>query len=138
MNRSDAKYFSTSTALHVGLCLLVLSIATTKVPPPPPQEVEIEMIESTQPAGGTPDIIAKGDEGPPCELWYGGIGILGYTTVEQIYEGYPADRAGIQVGDFLITSEGIRGEPGTKLELDVLRNNKRLHFTLIREKICYD
>jgi carboxyl-terminal processing protease len=86
---------------------------------------------------------------------YGGIGIsVGVrgdrVTVVEVYDGYAAQRQGIKVGDVIIEAGGeaitadkskelskfIKGEPGSKVVVKVLRNIKdTIDFNLIREEI---
>jgi len=87
---------------------------------------------------------------------YGGVGIsIGIrgddVTVVEIMDGYAAQRQGIQIGDIIIEAGGsaisldniddvsslVKGEPGTTVELKVVRNELRdtLTFNLIREEV---
>jgi carboxyl-terminal processing protease len=87
---------------------------------------------------------------------YGGIGIsIGVrgdkVTVVEVMDGYSAQRQGIKIGDIifeasnvLITSDNVddvsnlvKGEPGTTVEMRVLRNNERdtVTFNLVREEV---
>lgn len=88
---------------------------------------------------------------------YGGIGSLirkkgEYITIAQPYEGSPADKAGLQIGDRLVevdsvnvvgmesdkVSELLKGDPGTPLRLKVrkLVPDKEVTVDLIRERIA--
>jgi carboxyl-terminal processing protease len=63
--------------------------------------------------------------------------------------GTPAWRAGLKAGDLIITIDGtpvskmtymeavnnLRGEPGTSVTIEVLRDGEKLTFTIVREKI---
>ena len=90
---------------------------------------------------------------------YGGIGISvgikeGYITVITTLDGSPAQRAGILPGDRIVSVNGltahdislqqmsnyVKGEPGTKVKLTVLREGQdhRLDFELIREMIAVE
>lgn len=67
----------------------------------------------------------------------------------KVEQGGPAEAAGIQPGDILITAAGqdvtgldinaagdlIRGEPGTEVEISVLRGEETLNFTVRRQVI---
>ena len=87
---------------------------------------------------------------------YGGVGIsIGLrgndVTVVEIMDGYAAQRQGIQIGDIIIEAGGesispdniddisslVKGEPGTTVELKVVRNEllDTLTFNLIREEV---
>ncbi len=87
---------------------------------------------------------------------YGGIGVsIGVLNnrvkITEIMDGYPAQRQGLRVGDIIYEVDGfpvsvenydevsprVKGEPGTQLEIKILRNNQNdtLTFKLIREEI---
>lgn len=87
---------------------------------------------------------------------YGGIGVtIGVrnerVTITEIIEGYAAQKQGLRIGDVVIEVDGqpitssdiddlsakVKGEPGTSVQLKVLRNNDRdtLQFNIIREEI---
>ena len=87
---------------------------------------------------------------------YGGVGIsIGLrgddVTVVEVMDGYAAQRQGIQIGDVIIEAGGsaisvdniddvsslVKGEPGTTVEIKVVRNELRdtLSFNLIREEV---
>jgi carboxyl-terminal processing protease len=87
---------------------------------------------------------------------YGGIGVTigvqnNQVKITEIMDGYPAARQGLKVGDIILEVDGfkvsvenyddvsprVKGEPGTQLELKILRNNGRdtLTFNLVREEI---
>ncbi|NWG29412.1 MAG: S41 family peptidase [Ignavibacteriaceae bacterium] len=87
---------------------------------------------------------------------YGGVGIsIGLrgedVTVVEVMDGYAAQRQGIQIGDIIIEADGtnisadniddvsslVKGEPGTTVELKVVRNELRdtLTFNLVREEV---
>jgi predicted metalloprotease with PDZ domain len=78
-----------------------------------------------------------------CEQWYSGIGVMnsqdGSCVITHVGKGYPADRAGIVIGD-LILNDGVecpgRGPLGTHITVRVMRGTKVLVFNLVREKIC--
>lgn len=70
-------------------------------------------------------------------------------TITRVYEGQPADEAGMQVGDILyqvddreITDEDlsevvtwVKGKEGTKVDLYVLRDGEELKLTATRRKV---
>ena len=85
---------------------------------------------------------------------YGGIGSLisqidGKIIITMPNEGFPADKAGLKIGDELIKiddtdtkgksttdiSKLLKGSAGTPIHITVLRQNKTLDFDLIRAKI---
>ena len=85
---------------------------------------------------------------------YGGIGSQvrnsgDYVVISEVYRGFPADLAGIKVGDLLKkvddvslkglstekVSEKLKGNPGTEIKLTIERNGKETECPLKREKI---
>jgi len=87
---------------------------------------------------------------------YGGIGIsIGVrgdnVTIVEIMDGYSAQRQGLKIGDVLIEASGntisadnvdevsnlVKGEPGTTVEIKVLRNDDSdtLTFNIVREEV---
>ena len=87
---------------------------------------------------------------------YGGVGIsIGLrgddVTVVEVMDGYAAQRQGIQIGDIIIEAGGsnikpdnideisslVKGEPGTTVELKIVRNELRdtIIFNLVREEV---
>ena len=90
---------------------------------------------------------------------YGGIGALiqydgEYTRISEPYEGWPAQKAGLQAGDAILSVNGVdthkkptdqvsellKGQPGTEVKLKIKRYGveKPLEFTLKREKVKID
>jgi carboxyl-terminal processing protease len=90
---------------------------------------------------------------------FGGIGVEidvrdGWLTVHGVFEGGPADRAGIQPGDRFLTIDGrqardmpisdavrvMRGEPGTSVPVSIRREGAEdaIRLTLTREIIRVD
>ena len=106
-----------------------------------PQTIEIEVIPKiNQP---------NGDNSNNCKKWYGGIGInidLSKGRIIDVYEGYPAELAGLKAGDELdniSANTEIRGEPGTDVTLVFLRPTGNEEYTrsvynIKRAKICID
>jgi carboxyl-terminal processing protease len=85
---------------------------------------------------------------------YGGIGSLisqidGKIVITRPNEGFPADKAGIKIGDEIISIDGIntldkntseissllKGDAGTDISLTVNRRGEKLDFDLTRAKI---
>ncbi|MCX7612144.1 MAG: S41 family peptidase [Ignavibacterium sp.] len=87
---------------------------------------------------------------------YGGIGVSigiqnNQVKITEIIEGYPAARQGIKIGDIILEVDGfkvsadnydevsprVKGEPGTPIELKILRYNRKdtLIFKMVREEI---
>lgn len=111
------------------------------IPPPPDKEA------------GTEPKLPKPKEQPKdgvteCEnnSWYGGIGIQQNWTdgsIDEVYPGYPAEQAGLKVGDQIrqvSSNEGseIRGTPGTKISMWIHRpsSNESFLVEITRGKIC--
>ena len=90
---------------------------------------------------------------------YGGIGALiqydgEYTRISDPYEGWPAQRAGLQAGDAILSVNGIdtykkptdqvsellKGQPGTEVTIKIKRYGaeKPIEFKLKREKVKID
>ncbi|HSP87980.1 MAG TPA: S41 family peptidase, partial [Ignavibacteriaceae bacterium] len=87
---------------------------------------------------------------------YGGVGIsIGirgdHVTIVEVLDGYSAQKQGLRIGDILIQAAGkgigpeniddisslVKGEPGTEVELKILRNGDKdtLTFNLLREEV---
>jgi predicted metalloprotease with PDZ domain len=81
-----------------------------------------------------------------CEgdLWFAGIGVsyqaLDDGLISEVFKGYPAEKAGIRVGDKLLTPlRAIRGdaaELGKAVIIKINRNGNIIDFIIVREKIC--
>lgn len=84
-----------------------------------------------------------------CPDFFGGIGITesyvpngyndqarGRIVVMEVHHGYPAESAGILVGDELLNSTEIRGEIGSKVTVLVNRRGQMISFEISRDKIC--
>lgn len=110
-----------------------------EAPPPPPNAGKILVKELEREK--------KKIEIDDCPQSYGGIGVTHdpWCYVTQVGAGYPADRAGIKVGDQLAgdvdKNEGSincpgKGEVGTKITVAVMRDLKMRYVTMTREKIC--
>ncbi|MCF6352278.1 MAG: S41 family peptidase [Cyclobacteriaceae bacterium] len=85
---------------------------------------------------------------------YAGIGSLigvidGKVIITMPNEGFPAEKAGIKIGDQLVkiddtpvtttstsdVSKLLKGKPGTTVNIEVLRNGETKHFTITRSTI---
>jgi carboxyl-terminal processing protease len=87
---------------------------------------------------------------------YGGIGVsIGLrndrATILELMDGYAAQRQGVRIGDVILSVDGkeiskdnfdkistfVKGEPGTTIELKVMRDDEKdtLKFHLVREEI---
>lgn len=100
--------------------------------PKPPIEMEITLVDPEPP---------KSDGAPECagDNWYGGIGIVQDERTGillTVAKGYPAERAGLLVGDRLLTRLNIRGEVGTIATVTLVRDGSILQYNIMREKIC--
>lgn len=114
-----------------------------------PKKVEVEIIERV-PEVQVPIPQSKEEKKEMVECknnrWYGGIGIVqNYLTLEvnEIIPGYSAEKAGLKVGDVILSAsseEGseIRESPGSPVVLIVDRGGTSLVFKIIREKICLE
>lgn len=90
---------------------------------------------------------------------YGGIGALiqydgEYTRISDPYEGWPAQKAGLQAGDVILSVNGVdahkkateevsellKGQPGTEVNIKIKRygQEKPIEKTLKREKVKID
>jgi C-terminal processing protease CtpA/Prc len=91
---------------------------------------DVEVISKSKPEGKT--------ESNKCPKNYGGIGVtIINNMVTEVYTGYPAHKNGILVNDYIITPDVLRGEVGTQITLQIVRNDDILTLTMKREKICY-
>ncbi len=83
---------------------------------------------------------SNGHHGPTCQKWYGGIGLTttGEDFINYVAPGYPAEAAGIKVGDMIVSPprSEIVGPPDTAVRVIVSRGTQILSFVLIRDKIC--
>ncbi len=91
----------------------------------------------------TPKLTVDVDKECPGD-WYGGIGIQNNYNkngeqIAIIFSGYPADLAGLKVGDIItaISDKEITGVVGTPITLKILRNGSYFDITIIRGKVCY-
>lgn len=89
---------------------------------------------------------------------YGGIGATvhkrgDYIQISELYEGFPAQKSGLKVGDKLVTVDGnntkgrsvddvssfMRGQKGSTVKIAVLRDgsDKPLEFSVVRDEIKF-
>lgn len=73
-----------------------------------------------------------------CPKTYEGIGIKRnpMNKIVEVAPGWPADKAGIQVGDYTDLPWDDE-KPNGFMEFNVTRNGKTVHMKLRTEKICY-
>ncbi|MGI6201663.1 MAG: S41 family peptidase [Christensenellales bacterium] len=90
---------------------------------------------------------------------YDGVGLLiqqsaeGYATVVQVYEGSPAEQAGMQPGDQILAVDGepltldepienisakVKGPKNTQVAMTLLRGEEQVEVTLERKEITID
>ena len=104
----------------------------------------------------TPEEMERANE--DTEGLYHGIGVLiqmseeGYIHVLRVYEGTPAEAAGIRPGDYIVAVDGtpisgedgrayyeaiehIRGEKGTEVSLTLLRDGETLEVSCLRADV---
>jgi len=72
-----------------------------------------------------------------CPETYEGMGVRfnPQGKIIQVAKGWPAHKAGIQVGDYLIAPYLVSPYNGF-IEFDIERNGKRVHMKLRTEHIC--
>ena len=74
-----------------------------------------------------------------CQYSYEGVGILYGSMVDEIYHilpSYPADLAGLQIGDILINAGAIPKDG--YLDLVINRKGNILKFHIKTRKICFE
>jgi len=110
------------------------------------ETLQVELIE--RPKDELGELKAKVHyEDRPCEgdNWYGGIGVnmlvlfsdVGSPTlVSYVWKNYPAEKMGVKIGDKLLDENNVRGVPGTKIVLPLLRDGHKIVLEGVREKIC--
>lgn len=108
---------------------------------PQDQTVEVDLVPPPEKVAEAPKQPEPKKEEKKC-TGFGGIGIE-YSgkngLVGRVYDGYPASKAGIQAGDYIVSSIfAIRGEPGTEITVTILRNGQTYEVTMTRELICTD
>ena len=107
-----------------------------------PKTVEVDLVEIEKEG----DIPTKSPVGKAkkcvADSWFGGIGVTTKAqTITEVFDGYPAQLSGLKVGDVIVnvSSNTIRGDPGTKVKIVVYRPSieRELTFLITRDKICY-
>lgn len=103
---------------------------------PPPDTSEMEIPDPNPKPSEEPQEAADEDCG---ENFYGGVGIehsWDDSGVRLVVPGYPAAKAGIQVGDKILNSQDLRGEIGTEVTIIYERNGVVTTVKTKRGKIC--
>lgn len=82
--------------------------------------------------------VAPGLGKDKCRKWFGGIGITydGIATITEVFKGYPAAKAGMQVGDYIWNISVITGDVDTPVTFSYSRAGHFHTVTMIRAKIC--
>lgn len=131
------KFVILSAAVH-AILLLLLSISLTpgggtgrEAGDGGHNDVKITIIDKSEAE-------SHGNIDKDCEHWYGGVGIISHSgVVTHVALGYPAHKAGIRKGDYIMADpEYIRGEIGTTVRFSYIRDDKITNVELVREKIC--
>lgn len=107
-----------------------------------PKSINIEPVTEAD-INGYKQVIKKKFTDRKCPgQWYGGIGVQ-YNQGEKVVfnyvpSGYPAAKAGIEVGDLgLDDMTDYRGEVGKEVTVSVKKPDGRIkNYTMLREKIC--
>jgi len=100
-------------------------------PPPKPEKKEVSLKLIPKSVGKEKSVAKE------CDDWYGGVGIIHFDgVITQVPGGYPASKAGVKVGDIIIETIDLRGEPGTKVVMKFMRNGEIFNKEVIRDRIC--
>lgn len=147
------RYFLLSFLIHAALLIIVISSASdlpdqseqkenpdsysVSVIDNPKKDLSYEMEVDID-----GNFEKKNEDDKKCPAFYGGIGIeedFFSHTVSNVYKGYPAEGAGVRVGDLIesVSGEPIRGEPGTSFLLRIVRDGKSFTVKITRQEICY-
>lgn len=116
------------------------SLMNVEIIDPPKEHSEVTLMEQVEEDGLLDKAPHAGDD---CDNFYGGIGIIqgyvsqnGGTIVTEVYPWYPAHKAGIEAGDYILNTDDIRGEVGTPIRVRTSRAGRYIEYDLIRDKIC--
>jgi len=109
-----------------------------------PKEVEVSLVpmsEETKALLNRPE--EKKVKKPDCLKFFGGIGITYNffdSKVLTVHSGYPAEAAGLQKDDIIISPPNglIKGKIGTSVDIVYIRNGLITKVIMIRGKICTD
>jgi hypothetical protein len=139
-----------SLLIHAAFLFVLTSTAGLKPPPPPPKEKERDSLKVELISAAPPSVakqLKPGDKGyvrdeQMCEgkdNTYTGVGIMiqpGSDTVIKAPEQYPAYRAGMRVGDFIIDPFGVDIVDGY-MTFKIMRHTEIMEFHIKVENICY-
>lgn len=124
----------------------IVEVSIVDTPPPPPIKSEILTKHKKERKKKAEKKHKKRLKKDCPGKWYGGIGIeetynkiFDLTTIVTVYPGYPADEAGLMVGDHIIWADQpqIIGPPGTKLTMKIQRGNIFFTVVIVRGKVCH-
>lgn len=142
-----------STIVHMSLLIyLIFPIVTPPPPPPPPAEdepkpVSVRLIPREQPSKdtdvlkGNKDALSYPTDPQICsakDKMYRGVGIIhtfGSNMVVYAPEYYPAYKAGMRVGDFIVNDTK---EVDGYIDFEVRRGYTALFFHIKSDNICYN
>lgn len=85
-------------------------------------------------------VVSNGN-GLSCPEYYMGVGFKydWSNIVTEVEPSSPAERAGIMIGDRMISDENLKiMEEGTHVMIKMSRNGQELDFPLTVSKICYE
>lgn len=101
--------------------------------------MEVEIVEVPASDGDAPTKTQKPKVEECPGKSYNGIGVqLAFDTINKVFKGYPAEAAGLEVGDVIVWADGeMLGDQGTALHLRIQRGTEIIEKTVIRGKVCY-
>lgn len=137
MNRTGKTLVMVLVVLMHSSVLLSCNIREVKKPPPTQVKVIPENSDERE-----IKFTGTGGNGLACQDHYIGIGVLvnwGSMQVQEVAPGGPADQAGVRVGDILLRDDpyGML-EKGTKVEVPVERDGKKLILKATIGEVCYE
>jgi len=114
----------------------------------PKESQEIDLVEITEEQRAALEAAKKKPKPkkPQCEHYFGGIGVemgisvQGAVMIGKVWPNYPAANAGLQAYDVILSPSpaGIRGEPGSRLDMIIERGGQRFAVTVLRDRICLE
>jgi hypothetical protein len=128
----------------ISVSIFLHLLAAYSFGPPPVKPPELSQQKQTQDEQGQQDkknTIWVSTGITPCDS-YEGIGVQFNSLtgiVSHAASGAPAYNAGIRIGDELITPLwNMKLTFGQVLDIEVLRNGKKLNFIIIVDRICHE